>query len=74
MKYLVEKYTLPRQEEATFLAKTEEQKAKVIKTFKTDDYSIFITINKVVATRERTPILKPRVIWIMWKFSERHLL
>ena len=48
MKYLVEKYTLPRQEEATFLAKTEEQKAKVIKTFKTDDYSIFITINKVV--------------------------
>lgn len=48
MKYLVEKYTLPRQEEATFLAKAEEQKAKVIKTFKTDDYSIFITINKVV--------------------------
>lgn len=48
MKYLVEKYTLPRQEEATFLAKVEEQKAKVIKTFKTDDYSIFITINKVV--------------------------
>lgn len=43
-----EKYTLPRQEEATFLAKAEEQKAKVIKTFKTDDYSIFITINKVV--------------------------
>ena len=32
MKYLVEKYTLPRQEEATFLAKAEEQKAKVIKT------------------------------------------
>lgn len=48
MKYLVEKYTLPRQEEATFLAKAEEQKAGVIKTFKTDDYSIFITINKVV--------------------------
>lgn len=48
MKYLVEKYTLPRQEEVTFLAKAEEQKAKVIKTFKTDDYSIFITINKVV--------------------------
>lgn len=48
MKYLVEKYTLPRQEEATFLAKAEEQKAKVIKTFKTDDYSIFIAINKVV--------------------------
>lgn len=48
MKYLVEKYTLPRQEEATFLAKAEEQKAKIIKTFKTDDYSIFITINKVV--------------------------
>lgn len=48
MKYLVEKYTLPRQEEATFLAKAEEQKAKVIKTLKTDDYSIFITINKVV--------------------------
>lgn len=48
MKYLVEKYTLPRQEEATFLDKAEEQKAKVIKTFKTDDYSIFITINKVV--------------------------
>ena len=33
---------------SNFLAKTEEQKAKVIKTFKTDDYSIFITINKVV--------------------------
>lgn len=48
MKYLVEKYTLPRQEEATFLAKAEEQKAGVIKTFKTDDYSIFITLNKVV--------------------------
>lgn len=48
MKYLVEKYTLPRQEEATFLAKAEEQKAGVIKTFKADDYSIFITINKVV--------------------------
>lgn len=48
MKYLVEKYTLPRQEEATFLAKAEEQKARVVKTLKTDDYSIFITINKVV--------------------------
>lgn len=48
MKYLVEKYTLPRQEEATFLAKVEEQKARVVKTLKTDDYSIFITINKVV--------------------------
>lgn len=48
MKYLVEKYTLPRQEEATFLAKAEEQKARVVKTMKTDDYSIFITINKVV--------------------------
>lgn len=48
MKYLVEKYTLPRQEEATFLSKAEEQKAGVIKTFKTDDYSIFITLNKVV--------------------------
>ena len=32
MKYLVEKYTLPRQEEATFLAKAEEQKARVVKT------------------------------------------
>lgn len=48
MKYLVEKYTLPRQEEATFLSKAEEQNAGVIKTFKTDDYSIFITLNKVV--------------------------
>lgn len=48
MKYLVEKYTLPRQEEATFLAKAEEQKARVVKTLKTDDYSIFITVNKVV--------------------------
>lgn len=48
MKYLVEKYTLPRQEEATFLAKAEEQKARVVKTLKTDDYPIFITINKVV--------------------------
>ena len=47
MKYLVEKYTLPRQEEATFLAKAEEQKARVVKTLKTDDYSIFITINRL---------------------------